>query len=98
MSEKRDYYEILGVERDAVNGELKSAYRKLALKHHPDRNPGDSSSAEKFKEASEAYAVLSDPEKRARYDRFGHAGVGAGGAGGFPGFDASGFADLSELF
>ena len=92
---KRDYYEILGVGRDAENGALKSAYRKLALQYHPDRNPDDPSAAEKFKEASEAYAVLSDPEKRARYDRFGHAGTGASG-GGF-GFDPSTF-DFSDLF
>jgi molecular chaperone DnaJ len=96
MAEKRDYYEILGVSREAANGELKSAYRKLALAHHPDRNPGDPEAAEKFKEASEAYAVLSDPEKRARYDRFGHAGV-AGGGMGFGGFDPSDL-DLSGLF
>src|SRR5215813_6001081 len=95
---KRDYYEILGVGREAANGELKSAYRKLALAHHPDRNPGDPEAAEKFKEASEAYAVLSDPEKRARYDQFGHAGVGSSAAGGFGGFDPSIFADFSDLF
>jgi molecular chaperone DnaJ len=97
---KRDYYEVLGVRRDADETALKSAYRKLALAHHPDRNPNDAGAGEKFKEASEAYAVLSDPEKRARYDRFGHAGVAgsAGGFGGFPGFDAAGFGDLSDLF
>lgn len=95
---KRDYYEILGVERSAENGELKSAYRKLALKHHPDRNPGDPSAAEKFKEASEAYAVLSDTEKRARYDRFGHAGVGSPGGGFGGGFDPSVFGEFSDLF
>ena len=95
---QRDYYEILSVERDADDAALKSAYRKLALMYHPDRNPNNPDAAEKFKEASQAYAVLSDPEKRSRYDRFGHAGVGAAGPGGFPGFDASGFADLSELF
>jgi molecular chaperone DnaJ len=97
---KRDYYEILGVTRNADEAQLKSAYRKLALAHHPDRNPNNPEAAEKFKEASEAYAVLCDPEKRARYDRFGHAGVGAGagGFGGFPGFDATGFGDLSDLF
>ncbi len=91
---KRDYYEILGVERDADDAALKSAYRKLALMYHPDRNPNNPDAAEKFKEASEAYAILSDAEKRARYDRFGHAGMNAGG---FPGFDAPGFADLSDL-
>ena len=95
---KRDYYEILGVSRDADNGTLKSAYRKLALQYHPDRNPNDPAAAERFKEASEAYAVLSDGDKRSRYDQFGHAGVGAsGGAGGF-GFDPSAFGDLSDLF
>ena len=94
---KRDYYEILGVSRDAENGALKSAYRKLALQHHPDRNPGDSEAAEKFKEASEAYAVLSDSEKRARYDRYGHAGFSASAAG-FSGFDPSIFAEFSDLF
>lgn len=96
MKDKRDYYEILGVERDADDAALKSAYRRLALMYHPDRNPNNPDAAEKFKEASEAYAVLSDADKRARYDRFGHAGMGA--AGGFSGFDATGFADLSDLF
>jgi molecular chaperone DnaJ len=98
MSEKRDYYEILGVSRNAANGELKSAYRRLALLHHPDRNPGDEQAGEKFKEASEAYAVLSDPEKRARYDRFGHAGVAGAGAGFGQGFDPSVFGEFSDLF
>ncbi|RMH01608.1 MAG: molecular chaperone DnaJ [Planctomycetota bacterium] len=79
---QRDYYEVLGVPRDADAEAIKKAYRRLALKYHPDRNEGDSEAAEKFKEASEAYAVLSDPEKRARYDRFGHAGLGNGGGGG----------------
>ena len=79
---KRDYYEVLGVERDADDSTLKSAYRKLALQYHPDRNPNNPDADAKFKEASEAYAVLSDAEKRARYDRFGHAGMGGGG--GFP--------------
>jgi molecular chaperone DnaJ len=95
---QRDYYEILGVGRDADDASLKSAYRKLALMHHPDRNPNNPDAAEKFKEASEAYAVLSDAEKRARYDRFGHAAVSPGGAGGFSGFDTAGFGDLSDLF
>jgi molecular chaperone DnaJ len=97
---KRDYYDILSVSRDADDGALKSAYRKLALTYHPDRNPNNPDAAEKFKEASEAYAVLSDPEKRGRYDQFGHAGVGAGagGFGGFPGFDPSVFGDFSDLF
>ena len=98
MSEKLDYYEILGVSREAAAGELKSAYRKLALLHHPDRNPGNSGASEKFKEASEAYAVLSDPDKRARYDRFGHAGLAGAGAGFGQGFDPSVFGEFSGLF
>ena len=93
---KADYYEVLGVSRDANEQELKSAYRKLALKYHPDRNPGDHAAEEKFKEASEAYQVLSDAEKRAAYDRFGHAGVNGGGPGGFGGF--SGAVDLGDIF
>jgi molecular chaperone DnaJ len=93
---KADYYEVLGVSRDANDQELKSAYRKLALKYHPDRNPGDHAAEEKFKEASEAYQVLSDPDKRAAYDRFGHAGVSSGGPGGFGGF--SGAVDLGDIF
>jgi len=94
---KRDYYEVLGVERSATEQELKSAYRKLALKYHPDRNPGDHTAEERFKEAAEAYAVLADADKRSRYDRFGHAGVG-GAAGGGPGFDPTIFADFSDIF
>ncbi len=80
MAEKNDYYEILGVSRDATESELKSAYRKLAHKYHPDKNPGDKAAEENFKKASEAYGVLSDAQKRAQYDRFGHAGMG-GAAG-----------------
>src|SRR5205807_4276305 len=92
---KRDYYEVLGVQRDCDEQALKGAYRKLALQFHPDRNPGDHSAEEKFKEAAEAYSVLSDGQKRAAYDRFGHQGVPtAAGAGGF---DASGFPDLSDI-
>ena len=83
---KADYYEVLGVSRDASDQELKSAYRKQALKYHPDRNPGDHAAEEKFKEASEAYQVLSDADKRAAYDRYGHAGVSWRGSGGFGGF------------
>ena len=80
---KRDYYEVLSVERTADGATLKSAFRKLAMQYHPDRNQGDRTAEEKFKEAAEAYAALGDPEKRARYDRFGHAGVnGQGGPGG----------------
>ena len=74
---KRDYYEVLGVARSAGDSDIKSAYRKLAMQHHPDRNPGDKAAEEKFKEAAEAYAVLADAKKRAAYDRFGHAGVSA---------------------
>jgi molecular chaperone DnaJ len=95
---RRDYYEILSISRDADAVQVKSAYRKLALTYHPDRNPNNPDAAEKFKEASEAYAVLSDSEKRARYDQFGHAGVGAGPGGGFGGFDPSAFTDFSDLF
>lgn len=85
--EKRDYYEVLGVEKNASADDIKKAYRKLAIKYHPDKNPGDKTAEEKFKEAAEAYAVLSDAEKRQRYDQFGHAGVnGAGGFGGAGGF------------
>ena len=84
MAEKRDYYEVLGVAKNAEAAEIKKAYRKLALQYHPDRNPGDKEAEEKFKEAAEAYDVLSNEEKRRRYDQFGHAGMGAG-AGGFGG-------------
>ena len=93
---KRDYYEILGVERQASEQQIKSAYRKLALKWHPDRNPGDKQAEERFKEAAEAYAILADPQKRSMYDRFGHAGVGA--AAGAGGFDPTIFADFSDIF
>src|SRR6202034_1995644 len=80
---KRDYYEVLGVSRTVTEVELKSAYRKLALQHHPDRNPNNPDAEEKFKEVSEAYAVLADSDKRAAYDRYGHAGLGGGQGGGF---------------
>lgn len=89
MAAKRDYYEVLGVSKNATEAELKKAYRKLAIQYHPDKNPGDKEAEEKFKELAEAYDVLSDPQKRQRYDQFGHAGVGSsaasGGAGGFGG-------------
>jgi molecular chaperone DnaJ len=92
---KRDYYEVLGVARDANDQQIKSAYRKLALKHHPDRNPNDKAAEEHFKEAAEAYAVLADAQKRAAYDRFGHAAV-TGAAGG-QGFDPTIFADFGDI-
>ena len=92
---KRDYYEVLGVSREATEQEIKSAYRKLALQHHPDRNQGNSAAEEKFKEAAEAYAILSDGDKRARYDRFGHAGVSSQAGGGF---DPSTFAGFEDIF
>ncbi len=91
---KADYYEVLSVERTATDQELKSAYRRLAMQYHPDRNPNNPQAEEKFKEASEAYQVLSDPDKRAAYDRFGHAGVGSGMDGG--GF--AGMPDLGDIF
>ena len=95
MNGKRDYYDVLGVSRNSSEQEIKSAYRKLALQYHPDRNPGNHEAEEAFKEAAEAYSVLSDGQKRANYDRFGHAGVGsAAGAGGF---DPSVFADFSDI-
>ena len=96
---KRDYYEVLGVSKDAEDAAIKMAYRALAKKYHPDMNPGDAEAEKKFKEASEAYAVLSDAEKRRQYDQFGHAAFegGAGGAGGFGGFDFNG-ADFGDIF
>jgi molecular chaperone DnaJ len=93
---KRDYYEVLGVARSANEAELKSAYRKLAMKCHPDRNPGDKAAEEQFKEAAEAYGVLADAEKRSLYDRFGHKGVSAA-AGGGPGFDPSVFNEFGDF-
>ena len=95
---KRDYYEVLGVSNGASKDELKKAYRKMALKYHPDKNPGDDTAEQKFKEAAEAYEVLSDDQKRAQYDRFGHAGVsGSGFGGGGRGFEDI-FSQFSDIF
>ena len=99
MAEKRDYYEVLGLQKGASEDEIKKAFRKMAMKYHPDRNPGDKEAEEKFKEINEAYSVLSDPDKKNKYDRFGHAGVdpNAGfGDGGFSG--AGGFDDIFDIF
>ncbi len=95
MAAKRDYYEVLGVEKTASEAEIKKAYRKLAIQYHPDKNPGDKEAEEKFKEAAEAYSVLSDKDKRARYDQFGHAGMGGAAGGGFS--DFADF-DLNDIF
>jgi molecular chaperone DnaJ len=94
---KRDYYAVLGIGREATDQDIKSAYRKLALKYHPDRNPGDKAAEDKFKEAAEAYSVLADADKRARYDRFGHAAVSGATAGG-AGFDPTIFAEFDDIF
>ena len=103
MADKRDYYEVLGLKKGASDDEIKKAFRKMAMKYHPDKNPGDKSAEEKFKEINEAYAVLSDPDKKDKYDRFGHAGVdpnagfgGGGFGGGFGGF--GGFEDIFDMF
>ena len=93
MATKRDYYEVLGVAKDAKPEEIKSAYRKLAMKYHPDRNPGDKAAEEKFKEAAEAYDILHDEEKRARYDRFGHSAFQGGGGGA-----GAGFSNMEDIF
>lgn len=100
MSNKRDYYEVLNVDRNASDADLKKAYRKLALQYHPDRNPGDAAAEEKFKEAAEAYDVLSDAQKRQLYDRFGHQGLEGSGFSGFSGFEDifSSFGDIFEDF
>ena len=102
MAEKRDLYEVLGIDRNADEATIKKAYRKLAKKYHPDVNPGDKEAEQKFKEATNAYAILSDPEKRRQYDQFGHAafengGAGGGGFGGFGGFDFNS-ADMGDIF
>jgi molecular chaperone DnaJ len=96
MSSKRDYYEVLGVSRTANEQEIKSAYRRLAIQYHPDKNPGNKEAEEKFKEAAEAYSVLSDAEQRRRYDRFGHAGVSSA-AGGGAGWGAPGFGGIEDI-
>lgn len=104
MADKRDYYEVLGLQKGASDDEIKKAFRKMAMKYHPDKNPGDKEAEEKFKEVNEAYSVLSDPDKKSKYDRFGHAGVdpnsGFGGAGGFGGGFGGfgGFEDIFEMF
>lgn len=95
MADKRDYYEVLGVTKGATDAEIKKSYRQVAKKYHPDTNPGNVEAEEKFKEAAEAYAVLSDSEKKAKYDQYGHAAFEQGGAGGFGGFD---FSDMGDIF
>ena len=100
LADKRDYYEVLGVDKSADDATLKRAYRKLAKKYHPDVNPGDKEAEAKFKEATEAYTILSDPDKRRQYDQFGHAAFengGGGAGGGFGGFDFNG-ADMGDIF
>jgi molecular chaperone DnaJ len=94
---KRDYYEVLGVSRGATEAEIKTAYRKLAIRYHPDKNPGDAEAEEKFKEAAEAYSVLSDADQRARFDRFGHAGVASGAAGAQGSWGAQGFGGIEDI-
>ncbi len=98
---KRDYYDILGINKNANPEEIKSAYRKQAVKYHPDKNPGDKAAEDKFKEASEAYSILSDKKKKENYDNFGHAAFengGGGQSGGFGGFSGADFSDIFEDF
>ena len=98
MATKRDYYEVLGVTKDASADEIKKAYRKAAIKYHPDKNPGDKEAEEKFKEAAEAYDVLSNPDKKARYDQFGHAGMSGAAGGGAGGFGSAGGFTMEDIF
>ena len=100
MAEKRDYYEVLGLQKGASEEEIKKAFRKMAMKYHPDRNPDNKEAEEKFKEANEAYSVLSDPDQKSKYDRFGHAGVdpNAGFGGGGFGGGFGGFEDIFDMF
>src|SRR5438045_9383908 len=98
MSTKRCYYETLGVDRNADESKLKAAFRKLAMKWHPDKNPGDATSEMRFKEINEAYEVLRDGDKRSAYDRFGHAGIDPSFNGGFGGFSGFGFEDIFDTF
>jgi molecular chaperone DnaJ len=102
MAEKRDYYEVLGLKKGASEDEIKKAFRKMAMKYHPDKNSGNKEAEERFKEINEAYSVLSDPEKKSKYDRFGHAGVdpnaGFGGGSGFGGFSGTGFGGFDDIF
>src|SRR5688572_6767988 len=98
MSQKRDYYEVLGVPRTATKDEIKKAYRKLAMQHHPDKNPGNAESEAKFKEASHAADILMDDQKRSMYDRVGHAAEQGGGGGFGGGFQGGDFGDLGDIF
>lgn len=98
MADKRDYYEVLGISKSADEAEIKKAYRKLAKQYHPDVNPGNKEAEAKFKEINEAYGILSDPQKRSNYDRFGHAAFDGTGGGGFSGFEGFGFGGLDDLF
>lgn len=98
MATKRDYYEVLEVDRNASADDIKKAYRKAAIKYHPDKNPGDKEAEEKFKEAAEAYDVLSNPDKKARYDQFGHAGMGGAAGGGAGGFSGAGGFTMEDIF